>query len=153
MIVAKTISHVKPVFTKHDISQVFGIPATRVTNWEAGRTIKLRPSLLEASGRGTRNVYSLADLYKTGLAIRLLAVGYSGDVVQRAIDEAPRHIEHSEWILVEHLSNSEVPRIRWSLKVPRFGPNMAHGHIVNLANIRKVVDQLIREEVRDDEYL
>src|SRR5215470_13058401 len=102
MIVANTIKRVKPhVFTKHDISHVFGIPATRVTNWEAGRTIKLRPSIHEASGRGTRNLYSLGDVYKTGLAIVLLSVEYSSKVVQRAVDQAPGHIEHARWLFIE----------------------------------------------------
>jgi hypothetical protein len=144
MIVTKTIKPVKPrVFTKHDISQFFGIQPTRVTNWEAGRTLKLKPSILEASGRGTRNLYSVGDVYKTGLAILLLAVGYSSKVVQRAVDAAPGHIEHAKWMFIEYPSGSQEPRIRWSRKPPLMRADLAHGHIVNLANIRKSVDELM----------
>jgi len=144
MIVTDTTKAVKRrVFTKHDISEFFGIPPTRVTNWEAGRTIRLKPSILEASGRGTRNLYSVGDVYKTGLAILLLAVGYSSKVVQRAVDQSPGHIEHAKWMFIEHLSGSQEPRIRWSREPPLMRAELVHGHIVNLADIRKSVDELI----------
>lgn len=151
MIVQHTQSQVKlrklflrrTVFTKHDISQVFGIPETRVTNWEVGRTIKLRPSIQEASGKGTRNIYSLCDVYKTGLAIVLLSVGIAGELVQRAVDDAPGRIELADWLFIEYVSDSTKARIRWSRKPPRLNLRLSNGLIINLANIRKAVNSAI----------
>jgi hypothetical protein len=153
MTVTHTIKSVNtPVFTKRDISQIIGIPETRITNWEAGRTIKLKPSILKAAGRGTRNLYSLGDVYKSYLAIVLLSVGYSGELVQQAIDEAPGRIEHEDWLFVEHPSDSGETRIRWSRK-PRLSHGLAHAHVVNLANIREAAKELIRKESKGNESL
>lgn len=153
MIVSDTITPVNPlVFTKRDISRFFGIPETRITNWEAGRTIKLKPSIMQASGRGTRNLYSIGDVYKSCLALLLLSVGYSSELVQQAVDEALGRIEHEDWLFVEYPSASGKTRIRWS-RNPRLSHGLAHAHVVNLANIRETVNELVRKESKGNESL
>ena len=60
-------------FYASDVTKITGVKRLRLHQWiEQGF---LRPSIQEASGHGTRNIYSRADLYKIALFKKLVESG------------------------------------------------------------------------------
>ena len=62
-------------FEFREMIEVLGMSASRAKNWTVGRPFKLEPSIRTASGQGSRNLYSVEDVYLMGVANELSHVG------------------------------------------------------------------------------
>ncbi len=137
------------IFQRRDISRILGIPFSRLANWEAGRTLKLTPSIREARGGGSSNLYSRSDVYVIALADMLLHLGYPGESVQAVIDPATRMspdgtipIEHRAWLRIVWLSKGK-PQIVWSMG-PEIDRTALAVYCLNVAKLRATVDAEIQ---------
>jgi hypothetical protein len=74
-----------PTFEFREMISILGMSPSRAKNWTVGRPFKLEPSIRTASGQGSRNLYSLEDLYLMGIADELshegIAAGAIGQLV------------------------------------------------------------------------
>ena len=137
------------IFQRRDIARILGIPPSRLNNWEAGRTIKLVPSMREAGGSGSSNLYSLSDVYVIALADTLLHLGYPGESVQAVINPATKMapdgripIHHCGWLRIVWRSKGK-PQIVWSMG-PEIERNALAVYCLNVAKLRATVDDEIK---------
>ena len=68
-------------FEFREMIAILGMSPSRAKNWTVGRPFKLEPSIRTASGQGSRNLYSLEDVYLMGLADVLSRGGMSAGAI------------------------------------------------------------------------
>jgi hypothetical protein len=71
------------------VAAILGIPEWRVKNFSQGEAYRLPPSVQAGKGRGTRRSYGWADIFRIGLADRLVEVGFTPKSVGRAVQQIP----------------------------------------------------------------
>jgi hypothetical protein len=69
------------VFELGEIAKILGMPLTKAKNWTVGRPFKLEPSIKTASGHGSRNLFSLEDVYLMGVANELSKAGMAANAI------------------------------------------------------------------------
>jgi len=87
-----------------DVVRVLGISSTRLKNWSVGRPLKITPSVRASRGKGSRNWYGEADLYKLYLAMWLTDNGgFSPAVIQQLLPQVEAELHASlayPWLVV-----------------------------------------------------
>ncbi len=74
------------IFELGEIAKVLGMPVTKVKNWTIGRPLKIEPSVKTASGHGSRNLFSLEDVYLIGVANELSKAGMAAKAIGKLVD-------------------------------------------------------------------
>jgi hypothetical protein len=74
------------VFELGEIAKILGMTLTKTKNWTVGRPFKLEPSIKSASGHGTRNLYSLDDVYLMGLANEVSKMGMAASAIGKLVE-------------------------------------------------------------------
>ena len=69
------------VFTLGEVAKVLSVPSSRIKNWTIGRPFHVAPSIVTGRGKGSRNLYSLEDVYFFALLNRLDGDGLSTDLI------------------------------------------------------------------------
>jgi DNA-binding transcriptional MerR regulator len=82
------MSRPKPVqtFEFREMIRVLGMSAATGKNWTVGRPFKLEPSIRTATGHGSRNLYSLEDVWLMGVANELSKAGMAANAIGKLID-------------------------------------------------------------------
>jgi hypothetical protein len=75
-----------------EVAQILGIPEWRVKNFTEGAAYRLLPSYRIGSGKGSRRLYVWSDIFRMGIAERLVNFGFTPDSVGLAIREIPDSI-------------------------------------------------------------
>ncbi len=57
----------------------------RAKNWTVGRPFKLKPSIRTATGPGSRNLYSLEDVWLMGVANELSKAGMAANAIGKVV--------------------------------------------------------------------
>ncbi|HEV2380304.1 MAG TPA: MerR family transcriptional regulator [Terriglobia bacterium] len=73
------------VFTIGEVAQILAIPQTRVKNWTIGRPLWIIPTVRMAAGKGSRNLYSIRDVYAIAVANHLIEDGFTTDAIRRLL--------------------------------------------------------------------
>jgi DNA-binding transcriptional MerR regulator len=73
-------------FEFREMILALGMSATKAKNWTVGRPFKLEPSIRTASGQGSRNLYSLEDVYLMGLANELSKAGMAASAIGKLVE-------------------------------------------------------------------
>jgi len=76
------------------VADILGIPEWRVKNFSEGAAYRLPPALQVGSGHGSRRLYGWEDIFRLGIANRLVNFGFTPESVGAAIREIP---ESSLW--------------------------------------------------------
>jgi len=76
----------EPIFELAEMAKVIGMPFTKAKNWTMGRPIRFRASLRSGMGTGSRNLYSLDDVYLMGIAYECGKAGMAAKAIGRLID-------------------------------------------------------------------
>lgn len=71
------------------LAEILGIPEWRVKNFAEGAAYRLPPGVQAGKGRGTRRLYDWGDIFRIGLADRLVKFGFTPEMVGRAVREVP----------------------------------------------------------------
>lgn len=74
------------VFELPEMTEILGMPLTKAKNWAAGRPFKFPASIRTASGTGTRNLYSVEDLYLLGLANEFSKAGFAAMAIGKLLE-------------------------------------------------------------------
>jgi hypothetical protein len=72
-------------FEFREMIDVLGMSPSRAKNWTVGRPFKLEPSIRTASGQGSRNLYSLEDVYLMGVANELSHAGMAAAAIGKLV--------------------------------------------------------------------
>lgn len=74
------------VFELGEITKILDMSPAKAKNWTVGRPFKLEPSIKTASGQGSRNLYSLEDVYLMGVANELSGTGMAAKAIGRFVE-------------------------------------------------------------------
>jgi hypothetical protein len=67
---------------------------SRLKNWTAGRPFKLKPSIRTATGQGSRNLYSLEDVWLLGVANELSKAGMAANAIGKVLGAVRAKFPH-----------------------------------------------------------
>ncbi len=74
------------VFTLGEVAELLRVPKTRIKNWTIGRPLRIVPRILAGQGKGSRNLYSLEDVYVFALVNQLYRDGFGTAAIKRVLD-------------------------------------------------------------------
>jgi hypothetical protein len=74
------------VFELGQMTKILGMTDAKAKNWTVGRPFKLEPSIRTASGQGSRNLYSVEDVYLMGVANELSHIGMAANAIGKFVD-------------------------------------------------------------------
>lgn len=124
------------VFSLGEVAEILEVPKARIKNWTIGRPFTIVPKVLAASGKGSRNLYSLSDVYLFALVNQLHEDGLSNEVLQLVIDGAflaPKLGDVHVFSLTKGADRKWKPRFvtsgkRWENVPPQQSPLSAKKH-------------------------
>jgi hypothetical protein len=76
----------EPIFELAEMAKVVGMPFSKAKNWTMGRPIRFRASLRSGMGTGSRNLYSLDDVYLVAIAHECSKTGMAAKAIGKLID-------------------------------------------------------------------
>jgi hypothetical protein len=72
-------------FEFREMIRVLGMSAATGKNFTSGRPFKLKPSIRTATGQGSRNLYSLGDVWLMGVANELSKAGMAASAIGKLV--------------------------------------------------------------------
>lgn len=87
MLNATTKTNFMQTFEFREMIDVLGMDAAKAKNWTVGRPFKIEASIRTASGHGSRNLYSLEDVYLMGLANELSHAGMAANAIGKLLED------------------------------------------------------------------
>src|SRR6266513_2062983 len=89
------------IFELSEMTTLLAMSQVKAKNWTAGRPFKLPASVRTATGTGSRNLYSIGDVYLMGLANEFSKAGFAAKAIGRVLEavEAKRLAE-MDWLTV-----------------------------------------------------
>src|SRR5437016_4392555 len=85
MHVSSSMPNAANVFSLGDVAEILQLPKSRVKNWTIGRPLKIVPKVLAAQGTGSRNLYSIEDVYVMGFIKQLSENGISSKTIKKLL--------------------------------------------------------------------
>jgi hypothetical protein len=76
-----------PIFELDEVATIVGMPKSLAKNWTIGRPLKITASVRSARGKGSRNLFSLIDVFKMALAYEMSEAGLSVRLIQRVLEQ------------------------------------------------------------------
>jgi hypothetical protein len=124
---------------------VLGMSSTKAKNWTVGRPFKLEPSIRTARGQGSRNLYSLEDVYLMGIANDLSLSGVAAAAVGKLI--AALKVKFPDGLSgVDTLFVTRGPKLTY--RVEHREDHLPTDSVVRLSiavvRLRRKVDQAVR---------
>jgi len=89
--------HPPTLYGTKQVAELLDIPEWRVKNFAEGEAYGFSPSHRIGSGRGSRRLYSYADVLRLAVANELVNCGFSAESVGRAIREIPESTLTKFW--------------------------------------------------------
>jgi len=77
------------LFGTKQAAQILGVPDWRIKNFSEGTAYRLPPSVQVGSGRGSRRLYSVSDLYRMAIANELVLCGFTPEAIGGAMHAVP----------------------------------------------------------------
>jgi hypothetical protein len=85
------------VFELLEMEKILALKPGRAKNWTNGRTgVLIEPSVRKASGTGSRNLYSLQDLYLMGIAKEFSKAGFAAKAIGKLMEAARQMLEETD---------------------------------------------------------
>ena len=73
-------------FEYSEMVRVLGMSPAKAKNWTVGRPFKIEASIHTSTGQGSRNLYSLDDVYLMGIANELSKSGMAANAIGKILD-------------------------------------------------------------------
>jgi len=74
------------IFELGEIAKILGMSLTKVKNWTIGRPLAIEASIRTATGQGSRNLFSLEDVYLMGVANELSRAGMAAKAIGKVLE-------------------------------------------------------------------
>jgi hypothetical protein len=153
----------EPILSFDQFWRLTGLKKTQVQNWTNGRPLKVRGTVADATGKGSRNLYTLRDAYFFVFLEELRKLDLSHNGLQRVLSAFETFTLHplagtpdffdpiNVWLVVGITSEISVTRVESSGKpgqirllpsalVNDFTDRGSRQFAVNIAKIREEVD-------------
>src|SRR5256886_17257716 len=83
------------------MTTLLGMPQTKEKNWTAGRPFKMPASVRTATGTGSRNLYSIEDVYLMALANEFSKAGFAAKAIGRLLEAVDaKRLAEVGWLTV-----------------------------------------------------
>src|SRR5215470_3930259 len=79
----------RELYGTKEVALILGIPEWRVKNFTEGAAYRLPAAHQVGSGKGSRRLYGWSDIFRLGIAVRLVNFGFTPVTAGAAIVEIP----------------------------------------------------------------
>ena len=136
------------LFTIGQMTEIVGMDSDKIKNWMAGKPFTFKPSAMLASGKGSRNIYNLQDLYLLAVANEFSNAGFAGKAIGRLLDAIRPKLAK-----LDHDSVLSVWRARpagpFHLGVGRAKPEgVTLWHVFEVGALLRAIDQRLERLAR-----
>lgn len=133
-------------FQQGEVARILGMSVSQVKNWTIGRPLRVRPSV-KARGKGSRNLYDVEDVYRMGLAKRLVDDGILTAAVARILRSLPDRFFLSYFAIITFRPGSVRFRLIEEREYRKRGFTPVYAEIVKtkgcyVATPRRLVDDI-----------
>jgi DNA-binding transcriptional MerR regulator len=133
------------VFELPEIAKVLEMPLTKARNWTIGRPLSIPASIRPATGTGSRNLYSIEDVYLMALANEFSKAGFAAKAIGKLLEVVEaKKLAEIEWLTVWRGKNFNV--------IPGKTPPPPEGvlvwHTVNVGRLVKLIDKALEKSRR-----
>src|SRR6266851_10094465 len=88
-------------FELSDITKILSMSPIKAKNWTAGRPFKIPASIRTATGTGSRNLYSIEDVYLMGLANEFSKAGFAAKAIGKLLEAVDaKRLAEMDWLTV-----------------------------------------------------
>ena len=89
------------IFELSEMAKVLGMPLTKARNWTIGRPLTIPASIRSSTGIGSRNLYSIEDVYLMGLANEFSKAGFAAKAIGRLLEAIDaKQLAEMDWLTV-----------------------------------------------------
>ena len=97
------------VFELAEMAEVLKMPLTKARNWTIGRPLSIPASVRTATGTGSRNLYSIEDVYLMGLANEFSKAGFAAKAIGTLLESVDaKRLGEMDWLTVWRGKNFNV---------------------------------------------
>jgi DNA-binding transcriptional MerR regulator len=131
------------VFELPDLIKILGLSPTKAKNWTNGRSgVMIEPSIRKATGTGSRNLYSVEDLYLMGIALEFNKAGFTAKAIGKLLEAARPMLadvaHHAVWT-VYRKAGGQFRVEQGSAKAPPF----VLRHMLDIGALIKTIDAAV----------
>jgi hypothetical protein len=130
------------LYGTRQVAAILDIPEWRVKNFTEGEAYGLPPSVKAGRGRGTRRLYGWADIFRIGLADRLVRFGFTAEVVGRGVREIPESLLRPYAALLHARSDPKLAPKETPLLVNRNG----EWHVRMASELKSILSGTLQHE-------
>jgi hypothetical protein len=134
-----------PTFEFREMISILDMSPSRAKNWTVGRPFKLEPSIRTATGQGSRNLYSLDDVYLMGIANDLslsgMSAGAIGELVGALRERFPDGLASVDILYIARPANAAY---RIELREDRLPADSIVRFSIHVSRLRRKIDQAVR---------
>src|SRR6266571_7900183 len=96
------------IFELSEMAELLGMPLTKARNWTIGRPLSIPASIRTAAGTGSRNLYSIEDVYLMGLANEFSKAGFAAKAIGRLLEAVDaKRLAEMNWLTVWRAGSSK----------------------------------------------
>jgi DNA-binding transcriptional MerR regulator len=129
------------IFELAEMAEVLGMPLTKARNWTIGRPLSIPASIRTATGTGSRNLYSIEDVYLMGLAHEFSKAGFAAKAIGRLLEAVDaKRLAEMDWLTVWRAGT-----LKFLLREGRVQPpeGVLLWHTVNVGGLVKGIDKAV----------
>src|SRR5579864_8524486 len=131
------------VFELSEMATLLGLSQVKAKNWTAGRPFKIPASVRSATGTGSRNLYSIEDVYLMGLANEFSKAGFAAKAIGRLLEAVDaKRLAEMDWLTVWRAGS-----LRYYVHEGKAPPpeGVLLWHTVNIGRLVKVIDRAVEK--------
>jgi len=133
------------VFELGEIVKLLDMSPVKAKNWTIGRPFKLDASIKTASGQGSRNLYSLEDVYLMGVANEMSHAGMAAKAIGKLVaalrSKFPEGLSGVDRL---YLTRGEKLSYRIETRQDRIPANTVVALVVDLSTLRNRIEERLR---------
>ena len=131
------------VFELAEMAEVLGMPLTKARNWTIGRPLSIPASVRTATGTGSRNLYSIDDVYLMGLANEFSKAGFAAKAIGRLVETVDaKQLAEAEWLTVWRAGSLKFYVHEGKTPPPE---GVLLWHTVNVGRLVKLIDKAVEK--------
>ena len=136
------------VFELSEMTTLLGMSQIKAKNWTAGRPFKMPASVRTATGTGSRNLYSIEDVYLMGLANEFSKAGFAAKAIGRLLEAVEaKQLAEIDWLTVWRAGTLKKFHLREGKAQPPEGVLL--WQTVNVGALVKGIDKAVERMRRE----
>jgi hypothetical protein len=133
------------IFELGEIAKILGMSLTKAKNWTIGRPLKLEASIKTASGQGSRNLFSLEDVYLMGVANELSHSGLAAAAIKKFVAALQTKFPDGlSGVGTLYITRAEKLTYRIETRQDRIPAKTVVALVIDVAALRDRIDQRLK---------